>query len=354
MSKRTATSIFRAATAKALLTVLVGLTGVALFASRGMAQRSSVRHAAVSRSGADFELSLRISGGSTQRIPQVREALNRLDEFSAAANQDGFEATVTILGQERTFDNPQQARQGVEVMVLAAIDAVGRHYGLMVIATDVQTLRHGAFWQTQSPDKDDLLIFGMDCIRVLKTYPVQAIRRMGLKRIVICQAAALNGQRAAGAGQSGGGNASQDTILINVKDAQQGVASGLHHELYHVFDQSTLSRRRWKDAEWMALNPPGFAYFGYGPFFNSSEMNPQAFSQPTPQGFVSTYAAASIMEDKAETYSAMMLRAAWLEEAFQTDLHLHAKVALIERRMQFLGPEFSPGFWRRPAVGTGD
>lgn len=87
-----------------------------------------------------------------------------------------------------------------------------------------------------------------------------------------------------------------------------------------------LSSRAWTDGEWLALKPPGFAYMGYqGCFGADGRAQPQAFAGPAPAGFVNVYAAASIMEDKAETYFAMRAQPDWLEEAIKKDRRLQPK-----------------------------
>jgi len=291
---------------------------------------------------------VKVAGGAGERIEQVRPALTRLDELIAAGGAEQAEFKVKLFDNERTFSSPQEARAGAQAMLLAYFDTISRQYAVTIVTTEVRTLQHGGFWHTKPPQKDDVLVFGLEAVRFLCSFTVEAIRRTGLKNFVLCDEATLNGGR-----WTPGGAAVQDTIMLEIKNVHPAMGAGLYHELYHVFDQTMLTAQGWaKDAEWLALNPPG-QYQGYAAFYGrGAEAQRQAFSQPAPSGFVSVYATASEWEDKAETYSAMMLRSEWLAATIEQDRHIRAKVELIERRLRQLGPEFTPGFWRKSPAPT--
>ncbi len=171
--------------------------------------------------GPAFLIKLQAAERPTEQIRQVRKALDRLDRAIKADPSSPFEVTVKVLQKQKTFSSPKAARKGVETMLLAAADEVCRQYGVTIITSEVSVFREGSYWQTKAPKHDDVLVFGLDLIRFLSGFSVQAIRRSGLKHVVLCEDATLNGRAAPGAG-TGGANASQDTILFNVKGAAEG------------------------------------------------------------------------------------------------------------------------------------
>lgn len=301
--------------------------------------------------GPDFRVTVRLPGQPNDEIDRVSEALAHLDKLIAGSGQaKGFEATVKVLANEKLFKSPKDARKGVETMLLSATEAVSQQYGVTIIATEVKAMLHGALCQTRPPAKDDVLVFGLEAIRFLQGFTPQAIRRTGLKRIVLCEQVAFNGQP----GPQGGG-AFYDTLVLEIKGFHEikgpqldMISASFYHELYHVFDATTLGLRMWTDPEWMAANPPGFTYKGYKDFFGADgKMKKEGFAQEAPEGFLGVYSTASIVEDKANVYVVMMVAPDWLEEQIKKDRHLRAKVELIDSRLRLLGPEFQPGFWRK-------
>jgi hypothetical protein len=298
--------------------------------------------AAVSASGeADFFVTIQQDGKPGEKITKVREAIARLDEWSAAGG--GGEATVKLFAARKSFKTPQEARQGLETMLLAGLDAAGRRYGVSFVATEVNAARQGASLKTTPPNKDDTLVFGLEVMRFLAGYSPDAIQRMGLKQVVLCDEALLNGQPF-----PSGGGALGDSLVLGLKGFPPEMVVRLHHELYHVFESTAWGARASTDEEWMALNPAGFSYPGYAGFFDAQgKARLEEFAKAAPEGFVNAYAASAVTEDKAETYFMMRAMPQQLQAQLETDLRLRAKVELIERRVRALGPEFQPGFWKK-------
>lgn len=298
----------------------------------------------------DFLLHIKTAGQPQEQVAGLREALKRLDQLANQQETPGFEATVMLFADTKTYNSPREARKGIETIVLTSFDRASREYGVTIVATPVQSLISSGYLETTPPEQDDVLVFGLEAMRFLSGFKPQAIRRTGLKGIVLCEKYLLNGRP-----YVEGGGAMQDMLVLEIKNLPEGMGPNFYHELYHVYDMTTLAMKARIDPEWQALNPPGFAYKGYQGFFGTDgKANKKAFTAAAPDGFVSVYAAADIMEDKAVTYSAMMASPDWLAEAVKKDARLNAKVELLETRLRLLGPEYHPGFWRATVKTTGD
>jgi serine/threonine protein kinase len=315
-------------------------------ASRGgenIAARASPDKDRTDADAPDFRLTLRIPGRPEQEFLSVRAALEALDALSDQLGPGHVcESTITIRDKERKFTTLGESRRGVKSMLLTALNDTGRKYGVAIIASVVQATIHGVHCQTKPPAEDDLLVFGLETVRFLEEFPPSVIQRAGLKRIVVCEKALFDGKES-----FEGGGTLNDTLVLFINDVPDNLRQGLHHELYHVFDYTTLRMHAAVDREWQALNPRGFVYGGYQGFFAADgRMKKEAFTHSAPEGFATIYATASVAEDKADTYAMMMVAPEAVAKRIEGDKLLRAKVALLERRLRLLGPQFTPGFWK--------
>jgi hypothetical protein len=127
-----------------------------------------------------------------------------------------------------------------------------------------------------------------------------------------------------------------------VYDVQQGatnqayVRRSLHHEFFHFIDEG-VQVRGIEDADWLALNPPGFKYTGKMANFS------QKLDHPAP-GIITAYSAKSSSEDRAELFAALMD-----EETYPRLREIAAADPVVRRKIRYL-----IGFLERidPAMGS--
>ena len=149
--------------------------------------------------------------------------------------------------------------------------------------------------KAQAPSPEDLTKYTKLFVSEWNRYPVSAIKTAKLKRIVICSTLKLSGQVRAAVLAFESNTMYYDTSLGNYNAAYQRLV--IHHEFFHTIDflQGNLTR----DAEWYAVNPPGFQYGSGGEKVRNQGAG--ALTDKIP-GVLTFYAKSGIEEDKAELY----------------------------------------------------
>ena len=126
--------------------------------------------------------------------------------------------------------------------------------------------------------------------------PESFIRRSGIRYVTFLDDLRLNGAPA-------GGVAGGDTIYLAMNCPETTV----YHELFHIFDPKR------KDKLWTRLNPRGFVYTGSAFYdadlskFKRKRMNGNLEEKKYDADFVSRYAMSFEHEDRAETFSHMIV-----------------------------------------------
>src|SRR5262249_21743107 len=95
----------------------------------------------------------------------------------------------------------------------------------------------------------------------------------------------------------------------------------VHHELFHALDYGALSGTWERDTDWLALNPPGFAY-----------RDPAAPSDRPPR-LVDVYATPHEMGDGASTSESLIGQPEKLCEIAKADPVVKRKVRLVWHRV---------------------
>ena len=136
-----------------------------------------------------------------------------------------------------------------------------------------------------------------------------------------------------------------------IYDVQQGAASrayvrhSLHHEFFHFIDEG-VHVRGGENAEWAAMNPPGFKYTGEMARFAPG------LEHPAP-GIITAYSAKSSAEDRAELFAAMMDEEAHprLREIATADPVVRRKIRYLVRFLGRIDPAMGDGYFRK-RLGT--
>ncbi len=132
-----------------------------------------------------------------------------------------------------------------------------------------------------------------------------------------------------------------------VYDVQQGatnrayVRRALHHEFFHFIDEG-VQARGIEDANWLAMNPPGFHYTGKMAGFS------RRLDHPAP-GIITTYSAKSSSEDRAELFAALMDEETYprLREIAAADPVVRRKIRYLVRFLERIDPAMGSGHFRK-------
>jgi len=157
-------------------------------------------------------------------------------------------------------------------------------------------------------------------------YPPSLIAATELRHVALCRTIRIEGdtdeQPPAGVAL-----VDQHRLLISVESFVDGapqsehfsIGQVVHHEMFHLFDHATLMDL---DREWVAINPPGFAY-----------SDPAAAERVRPAGFVNPYATTNAREDRASVFEFMMGQPTKLCEIARIDPIVAAKTKLVWKRI---------------------
>jgi hypothetical protein len=133
-----------------------------------------------------------------------------------------------------------------------------------------------------------------------------------------------------------GAGSPESTEDLNCQMINSGETRTFDHELFHAIDfaLNTYEPTSESSQAWTAANPPSFAYRGTG-----LAMQKQTFTEATPfknaplskymPGFITQYAAASMMEDKAETF-------AWYVESPKSFLGLMKNDTVLTKKLHIV------------------
>lgn len=163
------------------------------------------------------------------------------------------------------------------------------------------------------------------------------VKKSGLKQVVICRNLKLNGMVCAGIAYG-------DCMYL----AQGATPKVIFHEIFHIFDPKR------KNKEWTNLNNSKFRYWGIDypdrPASAEKKQDIARYYKSTgykfKNDFVSNYAQTSEVEDRAETFAAMIVEG----EKFRSRVQ---KSPVLYRKMQFIismtgkSHKLDKKFWRK-------
>ncbi len=173
-------------------------------------------------------------------------------------------------------------------------------------------------------------------------YPVDLIRKVELKRIVLCTDLAFDGQR-----RNAVPDFDHDTLYLEVIRGDYDpnyMRRVIHHDFFHIVDWKD-DFKLTEDDRWSALNPQGFRY-GSGGATAQEDESAGVLNAKLP-GFLNRYSQTAVEEDKAEVFSVMVVQAQHVAERSQDDRVLNAKMEQIREAMKSFCPSVDDSFWER-------
>lgn len=173
-------------------------------------------------------------------------------------------------------------------------------------------------------------------------YPQAVIERAGLKAIVLCERLKFAGQL-----RSSIPDYLHDTLYYDVSRGSETPdykRNSIHHEFFHIIDWKD-DGLVYQDQVWAALNPPGFKYGSGGK--NAQNDSTVGVVTDSLKGFLTRYAMTGVEEDKAETFSHMMISYRMVEQRTKHDPVLKAKFDYIKVLCQKFSSTMDDAFWKR-------
>jgi hypothetical protein len=174
----------------------------------------------------------------------------------------------------------------------------------------------------------------------LRRYPAALLRACKLERVVICKALTVLGQH-----RTASFDRRRNVMYYEIQPPRDFTVGVIHHELFHFLDYA-MNGSRYQDARWEALNPSSFHYGqGGAAMYNDPKCGLVSSGSP---GFLTRYATAALEEDKAETFSHLMLERDYVAAKAATDPVLAAKVQLLGQELHVFCPATGPTLWEEP------
>jgi hypothetical protein len=174
----------------------------------------------------------------------------------------------------------------------------------------------------------------------LRRYPAAFLRATKLERVVICKALEVGGQH-----RTASYDREHNVMYYEAVPTKAFSVAVIHHELFHFLDLA-ITDPGYKDPRWVKLNAPDFHY-GQGGAAMYADPKCGLLSTGTP-GFLTRYATAALEEDKAETFSHLMVDREYVEAHLATDPVLAAKVQLLGEELHAFCPDVGPTLWQDP------
>lgn len=184
----------------------------------------------------------------------------------------------------------------------------------------------------------DQLIAALDIVtEEMSLYPDDAVRKSGLKRVVLARNLRTDHFGLKGFMTIFG------TMYLDATLSAEELARTFHHEFFHQLDGAMLRKRLDADAEWTALNPEKPGYSAEQELLMDITWVRKPLDER--RGFISAYARWNAAEDKAELYEWMSYSPGALDFREDGDDVLKAKRRLLTKRLKEWNNLLDDGFW---------
>jgi hypothetical protein len=178
----------------------------------------------------------------------------------------------------------------------------------------------------------------------ISLYEPSALKKSGLRRIVLCQGLSVSGQQRAAVPDF-----RNQTLYLDVSRGSfepMYVRNSIHHDIFHMIDQrddGSLDR----DDKWKSFNPKGFKY-GSGGEYAQNDSTAGLITNDRP-GFLNRYSTTAVEEDKAVIYANMVVNTSMIQKRIQTDPTIKLKVNRIKDLLKLFDSSFNAQFWLKAA-----
>lgn len=175
-------------------------------------------------------------------------------------------------------------------------------------------------------------------------YPVDFVKKTGVRRIVLCKDLAFAGDFRASIPDY------DHTVMYY--DAVRGAYSEdyqratVHHEFFHMIDWKD-DRQVYQDEAWTRLNRAGFEYGAR--HVRGVDRSMWGRLDDNLEGFLNRYAMTGVQEDKAEIFCYLIVKPEMIERRARTDAILAAKVEAMKALTREFSASMDEAFWPVPA-----
>jgi hypothetical protein len=177
-------------------------------------------------------------------------------------------------------------------------------------------------------------------VKELGLYPRELVKRVGLRRVVLCEDLALNGRL-----RGGIPDYVHTTLYLDVARGAYNrlyLREHIHHELFHFIDWND-DWQLYSDEEWAELNPPSFSY-GSGGINAQGDPEAGLLTDQYP-GFLNRYSMAGVEEDKAEVFAHMIVSHVAVASQAKEDPIVCAKTMRMTKLLHDFCPQMDESFW---------
>jgi len=225
-----------------------------------------------------------------------------------------------------------------------ALQRLERKYRIAIVTRKAAfPVTRGRFRLDGRDPRPDQVRLAVELLRKeLTLYPLAFIRKLPLRRIVICRDLTANGKHI-----GGWADYSYRTLYLNgarISADEESVRHALHHEIFHLLDIQDDGDVA-HDPAWEALNPSGYRY-GANSMEMLDDLEAGLLSTACP-GFLNRYSTSALAEDKAEVYSYLVTAYPLVEQMARNDPVIAAKVAAIKQLVRDFHPDMDERFWRQ-------
>jgi hypothetical protein len=219
-------------------------------------------------------------------------------------------------------------------------------YGIEIQVVDQDFSLHKGDWNVAgaAPLDDSVKAYAKLFEEEFSLYPAELVRRVGLRRVILCGNLFCNGSRRAAVPDY------EHDLYIDVTGRgghNLYKRETLHHEFFHMVDFAD-DGLLVEDERWNSLNPRGFRYGAGG---KSAQRNLRTgwLSDDYP-GFLNHYSTTAIEEDKAEVFANLIVESGYMESRAMRDPVIRAKICRIKEFVVAFCPEADERFWERATI----
>ncbi len=163
----------------------------------------------------------------------------------------------------------------------------------------------------------------------LEKYEKDFLKKINLKYVVLCENLKVSGIKTAGVP-----NYKVKTLIIDVKSDPRYFERSIHHELFHMADDSYENLFSYD--KWQKFNIPNFQYAECSTCSNRTDLSLIKDSR----GFITEYSMSTASEDMAEIFSFMMTDMDNFIKIYQEDSILNNKVNFLINEIQKIDNNF--------------
>ncbi len=160
-------------------------------------------------------------------------------------------------------------------------------------------------------------------------YTSNFLKKVNLKYIVLCEDLSVSGIDAAGIA-----NSKKKTIIINMKINLDILERILHHETFHIINDSYVNL--FPEKKWKKINNPKFKYAECSTCTDKLNL----YTNDKTNGFITEYSKSTASEDMAEVFSYLMTNKNLINKKAINDIVLKNKILFIKKGILKIDSEF--------------